>query len=93
MTDEENKPAIKALNAIRPELEGRSGHCKSCRQMLVVIDQLEALHQTLSHDAGYQEHIDAQLNARVFRQAVDAVLEADTTLARAAGLMSFSRRE
>ena len=91
MTDEENTPAFKALNAIRPELEGRSGHSKSCRQMLVVIDQLEALHQTLSRDACNQEYIDAQLNARVFRQAIDAILESDTTLARAAGLMSFSR--
>ena len=91
MTDPKDTPALSQLNAIRPELEGRSGHCKSCRQMLVVIDQLELLHQTLHHEAGYQEYIDACLNARAFRKAADAVLEADSTLANAAALMSFTR--
>ncbi len=93
MAGGESGPAFKALDAIRPELEGRSGHCKSCSHMLLVIDQLELLHQSLSHEAGYQEHIDAPFNAGTFRRAVDALLEADTPLATAAGLMSFSRRD
>ena len=92
MAGEDRPRVLSALDEIRPELVARSGQCKSCHPMVVVIDQLEALHHALSHEAGYQEYIDAPLNASVFKRAAATVLEVDTTLAKAAGLMRFSRR-
>ncbi len=90
MTDLPKRRAFKELDEVRPHLEGGS---KLCAQMLEVIDRLQALEEGLRHQVGYQEHIDAPRNASTYRRAAEALLEADATLAKAAGLMSFTWRD
>jgi len=60
-----------------------------CRQMIVIIDQLQTLEEHLQRDAEYQERVDARLNAIAYRQAAQALVEADSTLALAARKMCF----
>ena len=57
--------------------------------MVGIIDRLQTLEQHLRRDAEHQERVDARFNAIAYREAAQALVEADSALALAARKMCF----
>ena len=79
------------LEHARSLLQGRVDDYRDevCQQMLQVIERLKDLEKRLRSEAEIQERIDARLNSMAYREAADAMAEADAALALAARRMSF----
>ncbi len=88
-----NSSPFTALEQARPKLEQRIESYKDdiCQQMIAIVDQLQTLEQHLQRDAEHQEYADARLNAMAYREAAQALVDADSALAKAARRMCFSQ--
>ena len=82
-----------ALEKARPVLQQRTVQYQDelCHQMIAIIDQLQTLEEHLQRNAEYQERVDARLNAIAYREAAEALADADSALALAARKMCFQR--
>jgi len=86
-----NSSPFTTLEKIRPLLQHRTEQYQDdlCRQMIGIVDQLQTLEQHLQRDAENQERIDARLTAIAYREAAQALVQADSALALAARKMCF----
>mgnify|MGYP001827262451 CR=1 FL=1 len=86
-----NSSPFTTLEKTRPLLHQRIEQCQDelCSQLIVFIDRLQTLEQDRQRDAEPQEMVDARLNAIAYREAAQALVEADSALALAARKMCF----